>query len=488
LGISQAVETTDICRNNKVTREESEMSASPIDVSRLTGEGKLTRFHLRLLLLTSLLTLLDGYDITAISFAAPELAKAWGIADRSAFAPVFAASLVGMLIGAPALGWAGDRFGRKPAIIFSCLVFGVFTLAMMWASSLEQMMALRFITGIGMGGLLPNAAALNAEYAPGRHRATMIILMYVGTALGGAIPGPIAATLAPAYGWQVLFLIGGALPIIGAIAAWLWLPESVKYLVLKGGRNEEVAQLVNRLDTKVRASAADTFLVGGSERTSSASVGMLFRGGLRTATPLLWLLFVANLMGYFFLLSWTPLLLVGSNIPIAKAAIALSVFQIGGIVGGLSIARPMDWWGLGPVIGFFVLAVPVIGSIGIVGSSGSELLLLLIVFLGGFFTLGIQLGLNAVCAMIYPTNVRSLGAGWALGVGRVGSIVGPLVGGILVSANLPIQTLYLYGALPFAVGALGAIGLGLVSKRRFGGRLLADADTVRGGPAPARAS
>jgi len=285
----------------------------------------------------------------------------------------------------------------------------------------------------------------------------------------------------------VLFLIGGALPFVGAIAAWLWLPESVKYLVLKGGRNEEVARLVNRLDTQVRASAADTFLVGGSERTSSTSVGMLFKGGLKAATPVLWLLFVANLMGYYFILSWTPLLLVGSNIPIAKAAIALSVFQIGGIVGGLSIARPMDWWGLGPVIGFFVLAVPVIGSIGIVGSSGSELLLLLVVFLGGFFTLGIQLGLNAICAMIYPTNVRALGAGWALGVGRVGSIVGPLVGGMLVSANLPIQTLYLYGAIPFAIGAIGAIGLGLVSKRRFGGRLLADADTVRSGPAPARA-
>jgi len=465
------------------------MSAASIDVSRLTAKGTLTRFHFLLLLLTFLLTLLDGYDITAISFAAPELAKAWGIADRSAFAPMFAASLAGMLIGAPALGWAGDRFGRKPAIVFSCFVFGVFTLAIMWASSIEHMMALRFITGIGMGGLLPNAAALNAEYAPSRHRATMIILMYVGTALGGAIPGPIAAVLAPVYGWQVLFLIGGILPIIGAIASWLWLPESVKYLVVKGGRSEEIARLVNRLDPQVGASAADTFLVGGSERTSSTGVGRLFKGGLATATPLLWLLFVANLMGYYFLLSWTPLLLVGSNIPIGKAAIALSVFQLGGIAGGLFIARPMDWWGLGPVIGFFVLAVPVIGSIGIVGSSGSELLLLLIVFLGGFFTLGIQLGLNAVCAMIYPTNVRSLGAGWALGIGRVGSIVGPLVGGMLVSANLSIQTLYLYGAIPFAVGAIGAIGLGLVSRRRFGGRLLADADTdiVRGGPSPVRA-
>jgi len=464
------------------------MGTVPIDVSRLTGEGKLTRFHVRLLLLTILLTMLDGYDITAISFAAPELAKAWGIADRSAFGPVFAASLVGMLFGAPALGWIGDRFGRKPAVIFSCIVFGAFTLAMMWASSLGQIMALRFITGIGLGGLLPNASALNAEYAPSRHRATMIILMYVGTAFGGAIPGPIAAVVVPAYGWQFLFLIGGALPIVGAIAAWIWLPESVKYLVLKGDRNEEVAKLLNRLGSDVRVTATDIFLVGNaSDRTSGASVGVLFRGGLRAATPLLWLLFVANLMGYFFLLSWTPLLLVGSNIPIAKAAIALSVFQVGGIIGGLSIARPMDRWGLIPVIGFFVLAVPVVGSIGIVGSSGSELLLLLIVFLGGFFTLGIQLGLNAISTMIYPTNVRALGAGWALGIGRLGSILGPLIGGVLISANLPIPSLYLFGAVPFAVGAIGAIGLGLVSRKQFGGRLLADADIARSGSTPARA-
>ena len=380
------------------------------------------------------------------------------------------------------LGWFGDRFGRKPVVAFSCLVFGVFTLAMMRASSIEQMMALRFVTGIGMGGLLPNAASLNAEYAPGRHRATMVILMYVGTALGGAIPGPIAAVLAPAYGWQVLFLIGGALPIIGAIAAWLWLPESVKYLVLKGGRNEEIAQLVNRLESQVRASAADTFLVGGSKRTSSASVGMFF-GADWGATPLLWLLFVANLMGYFFLLSWTPLLLVRADVPIAKAAIALSVFQIGGIVGGLSIARPMDWWGLGPVIGFFVLALPVIGSIGIVGSSGSELLLLLIVFLGGFFTLGIQLGLNAACAMIYPTNVRSLGAGWASGGRSV--IVGPLVGGVLVPQACRSRRCIFTGPYRWRSRRGWRGGLGLVSKRQFGGRLLADADTIRGGPAPA---
>lgn len=212
---------------------------------------------------------------------------------------------------------------------------------------------------------------------------------------------------------------------------------------------------------------------------------MLFKDGLKMATPLLWLLFIANLMGYFFLMSWTPLLLAGSNVSIAKAAIALSIFQLGGIAGGLCIARPLDKWGPVPVIVFFIAAVPVIGSIGFVGSAGSELLLMLIIFFGGFFTLGIQLGLNAMSVMIYPTIVRSYGAGWALGIGRLGSILGPVLGGLLIAANLSIKSLYLVGAIPFAVGAIGAIALGVVSKRQFDGRILADADTASNNQASA---
>src|SRR5258708_15010269 len=237
------------------------MSSAQINVSRTLSEGKLTQFHLRLLVLTSLLTLLDGYDITAISFAAPELAKVWGITDKSAFAPVFAASLVGILIGAPTLGWIGDRYGRKPTVIVSCLIFGIFALAMMFATSFGQLATLRLMTGIGLAGLLPNASALNAEYAPSRYRATMVIIMYVGTAFGGALPGPVAAALVPDYGWQVLFFIGGALPIGGAIAAWLWLPESVQYLVIKGGRNNDVARFMNALTPRESVSSACSFVV-----------------------------------------------------------------------------------------------------------------------------------------------------------------------------------------------------------------------------------
>lgn len=462
------------------------MNSASIDLSRVSSDGKLTRFHLYLLLLTSLLTLLDGYDITAISFAAPELAKAWSIADKSAFSPVFASSLVGILIGAPLFGWFGDRYGRKPAVIVSCLIFGSLTLGMTVATSLDQLVILRLITGIGLGGLLPNASALNVEYAPARYRATMIIIMYIGTALGGAIPGAIAALLVPHHGWQILFLIGGILPIIGAAAIWLWLPESARYLAIKKQRNDEAVRSLNSPKAaQPSPSSQDPFAANGKESSSSVSFRMLFKGGLKMATPLLWLLFIANLMGYFFLMSWTPLLLAGSNVSIAKAAIALSIFQLGGIAGGLCIARPLDKWGPVPVIVFFIAAVPVIGSIGFVGSAGSELLLMLIIFFGGFFTLGIQLGLNAMSVMIYPTIVRSYGAGWALGIGRLGSILGPVLGGLLIAANLSIKSLYLVGAIPFAVGAIGAIALGVVSKRQFDGRILADADTASSNQASA---
>ena len=456
--------------------------SATIDVSKITDEGDVTRFHIRLLVMTSMLVFLDGYDITAISFAAPELAKAWGMVDHSAFGPVFGASLVGMLVGAPTFGYFGDRYGRKVAIVTSCIIIGVFTLAITLATSVIHLMILRLITGIGMGGLLPNASALNAEYAPRRYRATMIIIMYIGTALGGAVPGPVAAALVPLYGWQVLFLIGGLLPLVGAIMAYMQLPESVKYLVLKGGQDDAVARLINSISQRERVSSPYSFVVGTSSDATVATPSLLFKSGLKIATPLLWLLFFTNLMGYFFLLNWTPLLLVGANIPIAKAALALSIFQIGGIFGGLCVMRPMDRWGVLPIIVLFIFAVPIIGSIGFVGATGSEPLLMALIFLGGFCTLGIQLGLNAMSAMIYPTAVRASGAGWALGIGRIGSVVGPLVGGWLIAANHPVQILYLFASAPFLVGALAGIALGVVSKVKFGGDLLTAADRAAGKP------
>jgi AAHS family 4-hydroxybenzoate transporter-like MFS transporter len=204
-----------------------------VDVARFVDEQKFGAFHVKLLILSFFIVLFDGYDIGAAPFAAPSWIKAWGI-DRAALAPVLAASLIGILFGAPILGFVGDVFGRKKAIIISCLVFGGFTWVGAWANSLEVMWYLRLLAGIGIGGLLPNLIALNAEFAPRRLRATMIILMFTGITFGGSVPGAVAAWLVPHYGWPILFVIGGVAPIVMALVAAVALPESIKYLTVQG--------------------------------------------------------------------------------------------------------------------------------------------------------------------------------------------------------------------------------------------------------------
>src|SRR5437764_1008639 len=286
-----------------------------MDVSRIIDERRIDAFNVRLVVFSFFIVLLDGYDITAISFAAPELVRAWGITDRSALGPVFSASLVGMLFGAPGLGWVGDRYGRRIAIVASCAIFGVFTWGTVLADSLGHLMVLRFLAGIGIGGLLPNAIALNAEFAPKRLRATMIILMFTGVTFGGALPALVSVALVPKFGWQALFVVGGVLPILAAAAAALWLPESIKYLVVKGGarRSAEVAALLAKMGTPADAKAG--FTVQGEKVYPDLSVRRLFADGLGVITPLLWFLFVVNLMVFYFLISWTPTLLTSANVP-----------------------------------------------------------------------------------------------------------------------------------------------------------------------------
>src|SRR5262249_18123810 len=218
-------------------------AAEVFDVSRFIDERKLTRFNAGLLVWSFFIVLFDGYDISAISFAAPELIKAWGISNRAALGPVFSASLFGILFGSPLFGYLGDRYGRKAAVIGSCLVFGIFTLAACWAGNLQDLLALRFVAGIGIGGLLPNLIALNAEFAPRRLRATLLILMFPAITFGGSLPGAVSVWLVPHYGWQAIFAVGGILPILMAGAAALWLPESLKHLVVREQRDKAVALL-----------------------------------------------------------------------------------------------------------------------------------------------------------------------------------------------------------------------------------------------------
>jgi AAHS family 4-hydroxybenzoate transporter-like MFS transporter len=425
-----------------------------IEVTEYIDGRKLNAFNVQLVVVSFLVVLVDGFDIAVIALAVPHLIKAWGITSPGAFGPVLGASLFGMLFGAPLIGLFGDRYGRKTAILVCYILFGIFTLWAAWSTSITQLAVLRFLAGIGIGGLLPNIVALNAEFAPRRLQATAVMVSFAGITIGGALPGPVAAYLVPQHGWQILFYLGGIVPLllVGIIATWL--PESIRFLALKK-RPAKVVELLRRMDPGTNVPTDAQFVVRQNEKLSFK---YLFSGELAAMTPLLWLLFALNLMAYFFLLSWMPTVLASANVTGAQAALATTVLQVGGCIGAWSMALPLDRRGMLPILVLFALSVPIVGAIGYSGLH-SAALLMIVVGLAGFCTLGLQAGLNAVSAILYPTALRSTGSGWAFGIGRVGSIMGPVVGGVLIDMKLSVQHLYLLATIPFILGAVASFFL-----------------------------
>jgi AAHS family 4-hydroxybenzoate transporter-like MFS transporter len=434
-----------------------------IHVSRLLDERGLSPFQIRVLIWSILIALIDGYDIGAIAFAAPHLVASWGV-PRSALGPVLSASNIGVLFGSAIFGWVGDRYGRKAALISANVLFGVFTFAAAYSGDLTQLFWLRLIAGLGIGGVIPNVVALNTESAPRRLRATLPIIAVGCVPLGGALAGLVSATLVPQHGWPALFQIGGVAPIVIALVAIVGLPESIKYMALHARERRRMEQLLATLRPDLPVPANARFVIEDEKQSPSSNPVYLFRDGLWLITPLSWLLFALNLMGYFFLSSWTPTLLTAAKLPPTMAALAAAVLQVGGTVGALSLC----WWlqrhrFLGITL-LFVLAVPVVGSIGYAGVT-SMAALLVATFLAGFIVLGIQIGINVVGAMLYPTSLRANGSGWQLGLGRFGSIVGPLLGALFV--GLPVEQLYLWSALPFVLGAAVCFTIHLLNTARL---------------------
>jgi len=337
-----------------------------VPVSRLLDERGLGAFQITLLVWSLFLVLIDGYDIAAIAFAAPHLVKAWGVAPK-ALGPVFSASLVGILFGSAMFGYIGDRYGRKASLIWANLVFGVFTLAAAYATNLEQMFWLRLLAGLGIGGVIPNVVAINAESAPRRLRATLAIIAVGFVPLGGAIPGFITAALVPAHGWQIIFMIGGIVPIVIALAAIFGLPESIKYMTLHERHRAKMAALVRAISPGTAVPDNARFVIEDEQQVAGFNPKFLFGQGLKVITPLLWLLFALNLMGYFFLISWTPTLMTAAKLPPTTVALSGASLQIGGTVGALVLCWWLQTHRFAAVAIMFVLAVPAVDEIGYVG-------------------------------------------------------------------------------------------------------------------------
>ncbi|MGA2055214.1 MAG: MFS transporter [Bradyrhizobium sp.] len=434
--------------------------AASIDVGDLIEGQRFGRFQAGLMVWICTFMLIEGYDMQVVGYAAPAIIKAWH-SDKAAFGAVFGAGLGGFMLGAMLLGNFGDRFGRKHMIVAGSLLFGLFTLASAWADGLTSLLVLRTIAGIGLGGSIPNAIALVAEYAPARDRATRVGIMFIGYTIGSALGGVIAAQLIPAWGWPSVFVVG--LPIAIGLVSIFVLPESVRFLMVKRGRTDLVLDLLRRVRPDLTI-PDDASLAIEEEISEGLPVAQMFADGRASMTALLWLAYAANMISLHFLTSWLPTVVAESGVPLAHAVIATALLQGGGAVGSLVVGQLLDRLGTPGIVAAFLVAVPCVAALGHVGTSETPLMALVIVV--GLCVIGGQVGINALAGTLYPTYMRSTGTGWAFGVGRVGSILGPVIGGQLLAFGLPLGMLFAAASMPILISASALFFLGRLAAVR----------------------
>jgi AAHS family 4-hydroxybenzoate transporter-like MFS transporter len=382
---------------------------------------------------------------------------------RIALGPLISIGLVGMMIGALTFGVLADRFGRKPVLVTCILMFGTLSLITATATSLETLRIFRLLTGFGLGGAMPNTIALTSEYVPKRLRATAVMTMFCGFSIGAAAGGFIAAGLISKFGWQAVFVVGGLIPLLISVIAIVFLPESIRFLLLKGDHHQKVKQYLSRISPRIspydEISAGETPAHG-----RKFAVKELFTERRAGITLLLWVMFFMTLLNLYFLQNWLPTVMSDAGIKVETAIMITTLFQMAGVVGTILLGRLMDTH---HTSAFKILAAAYFGaavSIFLIGESGVSIAMLMCtVAAAGFCVVGGQTASNALAADYYPTYIRSTGIGWCLGIGRIGGIIGPIVAGVLLSFGGGARRVFWVAAIPALIGTVAAVAVARLS-------------------------
>ncbi|WP_175750536.1 MFS transporter [Burkholderia anthina] len=433
-----------------------------IDVSEWIDRHRVAPFQAAIVALCFLIVAIDGFDTASIGFIAPVIRAEWGLSPAQ-LAPVFGAGLAGLMAGALAFGPFGDRFGRKRLLLACVACFGIASAASASAGGLTELIAWRFVTGLGLGGAMPNAITLTSEYCPARRRSLLVTTMFCGFTIGSALGGLVAASLIERDGWRAVLVVGGAAPLL-LLPALAWrLPESVRYLVNTGAARERIAAMLARIAPDPHLAHAS--FIAPSGKPAGSPFGRLFGADLLRGTLLLWLTFFMSLLVIYLLSSWLPTLLRTTGATLQMAARVTAMFQVGGTLGWL-----MDRFDPHRVLACSYAGAGVfVAAIGVLAASPSGAALA--VFAAGFCVSGSQVGANALSAAFYPTECRTTGVSWANGIGRSGSVVGSMAGGAMLAMGLPLPTAFACVAVPCVIAGGAVFVLGV----QRAGRTAADA-------------
>lgn len=435
--------------------------ADQIRIEEWINRTPIGAFRTQLFLLCTICLVFDGFDVQSMGYVAPAITSDWGL-PKAALGPVFSAGLLGLMLGALGFSVLADKLGRRPVIIGCTAFFSTCMLVTPFAHDLFQLTTLRFITGLGLGAIQPNAMALAAEYSPTKIRTTIVMIVSCGFTVGAALGGFVSAALIAHFGWQAVFYFGALLPLVVTLLMVPLLPESLQFLILKGNKPSAIAWL-RRVESGT--AVTDTVRLTVDEPLARGMpIAALFQDGRAAVTVLLWLVNFTNLIDLYSLSSWLPSVIQSSGLSESSAILAGATLQTGGVVGTLLLGRIIERYGfVATMAASFLLSVLTIALIG--QPSISPVLLFTVIAMSGFCIIGGQPALNAFATNYYPTSLRATGVGWSLGIGRFGSVLGPLIGALLISQKWSNNSLFIAASVPALISAITVLGIAAVSKR-----------------------
>lgn len=430
-----------------------------LDVNQVVDTAKFNSFHGLVMSLCGLLLIFDGYDLFVFGVVLPVLMQDWGLSPVQAGA-LGSYALFGMMFGAFVFGPLADRIGRKKGVIICFVLFSLATFFTGFATNTTQFGILRFLAGLGCGGLMPNAVALMNEYAPRRSRGTMVALMFSGYSLGGVLAAAVGIYVIPAYGWEYMFYLA-IIPLL-LVPFFIWkLPESIGFLV-RENKQDEARRMIAKIDTKADLSP-QVELTQDVVKADAVPFMDLFKDNRLVGTLMIWVAFFCCLLMVYALGSWLPKLMANAGYSLGSSLSFLLALNFGGMFGAILGGWLGDRFGLPRVMAWFFVASAV--SISLLGFNSPMVILYSLIIIAGATTIGTQILLYANAAQFYPLSMRSTGLGWASGVGRIGAICGPFLGGTLMAWALPLKMNFLAFAIPGVVATL-AILLFIVAGRR----------------------
>jgi AAHS family benzoate transporter-like MFS transporter len=432
------------------------MGTQNLNINTVVDEAKFTPFHWSVLIWCLLIIIFDGYDLVIYGVALPLLMQEWGLSSVQA-GLLASTALFGMMFGAMSFGTLSDKLGRKKTIMICVAIFSGFTFLGAFAASPVEFGILRFLAGLGIGGVMPNVVALMTEYAPKRIRSTLVAVMFSGYAIGGMASALLGAWLVTDYGWKIMFIIAGvpflALPII-----WKFLPESLMFLTKKGA-TEQVRHIVQKISPEQTIHADTQFVLNDVIAGDEAPLRALFQQGRLFSTLMFWVAFFMCLLMVYALGSWLPKLMIQAGYSLGASMLFLFALNIGGMVGAIGGGALADRFHLKPVLSIMFT----VGALALIllGFNSPQAVLYSLIAIAGAATIGSQILLYTFVAQFYPTAVRSTGMGWASGIGRIGAIVGPILTGALLTLQLPHQMNFLVIAIPGVIAALAVFMVNL---------------------------